>query len=103
MGLASSVASRSAVLCLGTGYLPKSLGPPVGFGHCEKWPSAQGALRHHRVRQTQGLALELVGPAATHPSLSPTTLPSAGTGRALGTHISSQEEKPQPSPPPSCD
>lgn len=56
MGLASSVASRSAVLCLGTGYLPKSLGPPVGFGHYEKWPSCPGCSAHHRVQQTQGLA-----------------------------------------------
>ena len=66
-------------------------------------PAAQGSLCHHRVPQTQGLAPELVGPPPAPPSLNPNPLPSAGTGRALGTHISPQEEKPQPPPPLSHD
>lgn len=44
MGLASSVASRSAVLCLGTGYLPKSLDHQWGLATMRSGPAAQGAL-----------------------------------------------------------
>ena len=85
------------------GTCPRAWDHQQGLATMNCNPATQGSLCHHRVPQTQGLAPELVGPPPAPPSVNPNPLPSAGTGRALGTHISPQEEKPQPPPPLSHD
>lgn len=81
--------------------LPQGPRTASSFGHFKQWPSCPGPSA-----SPQGIVGSGFGPqisrASPHcPCLGPTAaLPSAGTGRALATHISSQEEKPQPPPPP---
>lgn len=93
MGLASPVVLGPAVCGPRGGTLAQE---PTGSGHSEQWPSYPRVLRPR------------IGPPVSRASspctcLSPTALPSAGTGRALGTHSSAQEGKPQLPPPPCRD
>lgn len=103
MGLVSFVVSRPALPVRPD--LPTDPGSPAGLATVRGDPATQDAhLALGSFRPGVRWPLPQLG-LHTHPCpcLSPTTLPSAGTGRALGTHISSQEEKPQLPPPPPCD
>lgn len=84
------------------GTCPRAWDHQQGLAAMNCNPATQGSLCHHRVPQTQGLAPELVGPPPAPPSSTLTLFLPPELG-GLGTHISPQEEKPQPPPPLSHD